>query len=146
MRIVLQRVRRARVTVESREVARIGSGLVLLVGMIDGDTAAGVARAAAKIATLRVFEDGDGKMNLDVGEVSGEVLVVSQFTLAASTRRGRRPSFVEAMDPEGAKEHVDAFATLLREEHGLRVAEGEFGASMQVELINDGPVTLVLDF
>lgn len=146
MRIVLQRVRRARVTVESREVARIGSGLVLLVGMIDGDTAADVARAAAKIATLRVFEDGDGKMNLDVGEVSGEVLVVSQFTLAASTRRGRRPSFVEAMDPEGAKEHVDAFATLLREEHGLRVAEGEFGASMQVELINDGPVTLGIDF
>lgn len=146
MRIVLQRVRRAGVSVDGREVAGIGPGLVLLVGMRDGDEAEVVANAAAKVATLRIFDDGEGKMNLDVGEVGGEVLVVSQFTLVGSTRRGRRPSFVDAMAPEEARRHIDAFSACLRDEHGLRVAEGEFGATMQVEMVNDGPVTLVLEF
>ncbi len=146
MRVVLQRVSRARVIVEDQTVGEIGRGLLLLVGMQQQDEPSVVFPAADRIAHLRVFSDADGKMNLDVSEAGGEVLVVSQFTLAASTRRGRRPSFTEAMDPVEAARCVRDLAERFRQEHGLSVAEGEFGASMQVELVNDGPVTLVLDF
>ena len=146
MRVVLQRVSRARVTVERRTVGEIGRGLLLLVGMEQQDEPSVVARAADRIARLRVFSDAEGKMNLDVAEADGEVLVVSQFTLAASTRRGRRPSFTGAMEPGEASRCVEAFAERLRSEHDLTVAEGEFGAAMEVELVNDGPVTLVLEF
>lgn len=146
MRVVLQRVTRARVTVDDRQVAAIGHGLALLVGMEEGDTSDAVTRAAAKIARLRVFDDADGKMNLDLAEVGGEVLLVSQFTLAASTERGRRPSFTGAMQPAAARDWIEDLARRLREDFGLRVAEGVFGAVMRVELVNDGPVTLVLEF
>ncbi len=152
MRIVLQRVSEARVLVDQRVVGQIGRGLLLLVGMEKGDQPQVVKRAAAKVASLRLFADPAApaehktRMNLGVGEIDGEVLVISQFTLAANTNRGRRPSFDRAMPPDLAREQIDKFVRLLREQHRLNVAEGEFGAMMQVELVNQGPVTLVLDF
>ena len=144
MRVVAQRVRRAAVTVGGETVGRIGQGLVLLVGIERGDTQAAVERAAARFATLRVFEDGQGHMNRGLDEVGGEVLVVSQFTLAGSIRRGRRPDFAGAARPEAAEPLVDAFVAALRAQ-GVRVATGVFRADMQVELVNDGPVTFVWD-
>jgi D-tyrosyl-tRNA(Tyr) deacylase len=145
VRIVLQRVARAAVEVEGRELSRIGSGFVLLVGVARGDDAAVVDRAATKISGLRLFEDAAGKMNLDLAAVGGELLVVSQFTLLADTTRGRRPSFEGAAPGEMAEPMVDLLVERLRRE-GFTVATGRFGAHMKVELVNDGPVTLVLDF
>ena len=145
VRVVLQRVSRAAVAVAGEPVARIGRGLLLLVGIAEGDDAAAVERAAEKIAGIRVFEDAAGKMNLDLAAIGGEALVVSQFTLLASTDRGRRPSFEAAARPEVASPLVERFVAALRA-RGPRVASGVFGAHMEVELVNDGPVTLVLDF
>lgn len=145
MRVVLQRVREARVTVASAEVARIGAGLLLFVGIAPGDGEAQVAAAARKIAGLRIFEDGEGRMNLGPTEAGAELLVVSQFTLLANTDKGRRPSFERAAAPGHAEPLVEELAARLRE-LGFRVATGSFGAHMRVELVNDGPVTLILDF
>jgi D-tyrosyl-tRNA(Tyr) deacylase len=144
MRVVPQRVARAAVTVEGERVAEIGRGLLLLVGAGREDRESEVDRLADKIATLRIFEDGAGKMNLALDDVGGEILVVSQFTLYGDLRKGRRPSWTAAEDPAPAAERVEAFASAL-EARGLRVGRGVFGAHMEVELLNDGPVTLVLD-
>lgn len=144
MRIVLQRVSRARVTVADEPVGSIGPGFLLLVGVTHTDNEANAAWLAAKIAGLRVFEDEDGKMNRSLLDVGGDVLAVSQFTLHGDTRKGRRPSFVRAARPEHAESLFDRFVNLLREQ-GLTVATGRFGAMMEVELVNDGPVTLILE-
>ncbi|MBP9144280.1 MAG: D-tyrosyl-tRNA(Tyr) deacylase [Thermoanaerobaculia bacterium] len=145
MRIVLQRVSRAAVVVDGREVASIGAGCLLLVCVARGDDAAVASRAARKIAGLRLFEDAAGRMNLDLAGVGGALLVVSQFTLLADVSRGRRPSFEGAAPGDVAEPLVELFVGALREA-GFAVATGRFGAHMQVELVNDGPVTLVLDF
>jgi len=143
MRVVLQRVARARVTVDGDVVGAIERGLLLLVGGGRGDDPDETERLAEKIAGLRVFEDDDGKTNLALADVGGEVLVVSQFTLYGDVRGGRRPSWTDAEDPGVAAERVEAFAQAL-EARGLRVARGVFGAHMEVELLNDGPFTLIL--
>lgn len=144
MRIVLQLVSEARVRVAGETVAAIGKGLLLLVGVAAGDAEDDARRLAEKAVVLRIFEDDAGKMNLSVRDVGGAVLAVSQFTLLADCRRGRRPSFSEAMAPEPAAVLFERFVALLRAE-GLPVETGVFGAMMEVGLANDGPVTLVLD-
>jgi D-tyrosyl-tRNA(Tyr) deacylase len=142
--VVAQRVSSAAVRAEGRELARIGRGLLLLACGVAGDDAAGVDWLAGKIAGLRVFEDARGRTNLALGDVGGAVLVVPQFTLAADWRKGRRPSFTRAAAPEEAQRLLMRLATGLAAA-GLPVAQGAFGAAMQVELVNDGPFTLVLD-
>jgi D-tyrosyl-tRNA(Tyr) deacylase len=144
VRIVVQRVSSASVRVEGSRVASIGSGLLLLVGIAADDDAADVAVVAAKVAGLRVFPDREGRMNLSVEEIGGEILLVSQFTLLGDVARGRRPSFSGAAPPERAEALVGVLADALRD-RGLPVSEGVFGARMEVELVNDGPVTLVLE-
>ena len=144
MRVLMQRVSRASVSVDGDVRSSIGLGYLLLVGVGRGDEAAQVDRLADKIVGLRIFRDADGKTNLAIGDVDGEALVVSQFTLYADTRKGRRPSFVYAADPEEAAELVEAFAAAL-EARGLKVARGVFGAEMEVGLVNDGPFTMWLD-
>lgn len=143
MRVVIQRVSRAEVRAGSLHSA-IGRGLLLLVGLEVGDTEAECAWAATKIAGLRVFEDGQGKLNLGLAEVGGEVLAVSQFTLAGSLARGRRPSFEGAMAPVEARLLFNRFAALLQAQ-GVRVRTGFFQEHMEVDLVNDGPVTFVLE-
>lgn len=144
MRVVLQRVSRASVTVGGRVTGAIGRGFLLLAGFHASDTPDQPDWMAAKIAGLRLFPDDDGKMNRDLADVDGGVLVVSQFTLYGDTERGRRPSFIEAARPELAIPLYERFLSRLRAA-GLRVEAGEFGADMQVELLNDGPVTLILE-
>ncbi len=143
MRVLLQRVREAAVLVEGRPVARIGPGLLLLVGIARGDGEDELRWMARKVAALRIFEDEEGRFNRSLQDTGGEVLAVSQFTLYADARKGRRPSFVDAAPPEAAEPLCRRYAELLREE-GLKVSEGVFGARMQVQLVNDGPVTLML--
>ena len=145
MRVVLQRVARARVMVEGRVVGEIGTGHVLLVGFRAGDGEDHITWMADKVLGLRVFPDAEGKMNLGLEETDGDLLIVSQFTLYGDTRKGRRPSFVDAAPPELAIPLYERFVEVLRERAPGRVETGEFGAMMQVELINDGPVTLVLE-
>jgi D-tyrosyl-tRNA(Tyr) deacylase len=144
MRVVLQRVERAAVRVGAESVGSIDVGLLLLVGVGHGDDRLDLAGAARKILDLRVFQDTEGKMNLSLRDVGGDVLAVSQFTLYGDTRKGRRPSYTHAAPPEVAEPVFDAFVRALRDE-GARVAVGRFGAHMSVELVNDGPVTLVLE-
>ncbi len=144
MRVVLQRVSRASVTIEGRVAGAIGPGFCLLVGFTHGDTSAQVDWMAEKIGGLRLFSDADGKMNLGLAEVGGAILIVSQFTLYGDAAKGRRPSFIDAARPETAIPLYEAFVAALRS-RGLDVATGEFGAMMQVELVNDGPVTLILE-
>ena len=144
MRAVVQRVTRASVRVAGETVGAIERGYLILLGITHADGRAEAEWLARKIAGLRVFEDGDGKMNLGLTDVCGGALVVSQFTLYGDARRGRRPSFSDAARPEQAEPLVDYFASQLRAS-GLHVESGRFGASMEVELINDGPVTLWLD-
>lgn len=144
MRVVIQRVSRARVTVDGEAVASIGRGLLVLVGVADGDGEEEALRLARKCAELRIFADAEGKFNLSLLDVEGEALVVSQFTLLANVRKGRRPSFVGAAAPETAEPLVAAFAQAMGEA-GVRTETGRFGAKMAVELVNDGPVTIVLD-
>jgi D-aminoacyl-tRNA deacylase len=144
MRVVLQRVSRASVTVGSRTVADIGTGFLLLVGVGPDEREGDARRLADKVFHLRVFEDRRGKMNLALPDVGGSILVVPQFTLYAEWRRGRRPSWARAAPPEEAGRRVEEFAQVL-ESLGARVARGAFGEHMEVELVNDGPVTLVLD-
>ncbi len=144
MRIVLQRVARASVRVDAEEVGAIGRGLLILVGIGPEDERLDLAAAARKILDLRVFQDAKGKMNLSARDLGLEVLAVSQFTLYGDTHKGRRPSYLQAAPPEVAEPLFDDFAAALRAE-GARVAVGRFGAHMAVELVNDGPVTLVLE-
>lgn len=144
MKTLLQRVSRAAVSVDGEPVAAIGYGLLLLVGVAAGDTAEVAAELAEKTARLRIFAGKDGKFNLSAVDVGAEALVVSQFTLLADTRKGRRPSFTTAASPELAAMLVDEFAGRL-EALGVRVCQGRFGAHMLVELVNDGPVTLMLE-
>ena len=144
MRAVVQRVIHASVRVDGSVVAVIGRGLVVLVGVSSGDTVADVATLADKLVGLRVFADEAGRMSRSVLEADGAVLVVSQFTLLGSVRRGRRPSFTQAAAPEVAGPLIDELARRLRAA-GVTVAEGAFGAHMDVELVNDGPVTILID-
>ncbi|MCU0618323.1 MAG: D-aminoacyl-tRNA deacylase [Gemmatimonadaceae bacterium] len=144
MRVLLQRVARAEVRVGDRVVGRIGRGVLLLVGLTHDDDEPRLAWMAEKVAGLRIFMDADEKMNLALADVGGAVLVVSQFTLYGDAQKGRRPSFVDAARPEIAIPLYERFVTLLRAT-GLPVETGEFGAMMQVELVNDGPVTLWLE-
>jgi len=144
VRLVLQRVSSAAVRVGGEAVGAIGRGLLVLAAVEKGDGAAEVETAADKLAGLRCFEDAAGKMNLDAGAAGAEFLVVSQFTLAAGLDRGRRPSFDRAASPAEAEALLERLAELLRR-RGFRVAGGRFGARMQVELVNDGPVTFVLE-
>lgn len=144
MRIVLQRVRHASVAVEGRVLGEIGVGYLLLVGFTSTDGDAEIEWMAEKIVGLRVFNDADGKMNVDIAAAGGAVLVISQFTLYGDASKGRRPSFIDAARPETAIPCYERFLAALRA-RGLRVECGEFGADMQVELCNDGPVTLLLE-
>lgn len=144
MRVLLQRVSRAEVRVGPRTVARSGPGLLLLVGIGAEDRPDQVTQMAEKVAHLRIFEDGERKMNLSLEDVGGEVLVVPQFTLYGNTSRGRRPSWIEAAQPNVAAEAVEAFVVAL-EGLGITVHRGAFQEHMEVELVNDGPVTLLLE-
>ena len=144
MRAVVQRVNEAKVIVGEKVVGAIGRGLLVFVGVGKSDTERDCEWLAEKVSGLRIFEDEEGKMNLSVKDVGGEVLVVSQFTLYGDCRRGRRPSFTEAAPPEEGRELYEKFINLL-EKKGLRVEKGIFRAHMYVHLINDGPVTLLLD-
>ncbi len=144
MKIVLQRVKEASVEVAGRVVGRIGPGLCLFVGVEKGDTEAEAEALAAKTTELRIFPDRDDRMNLSLAEVGGEVLAVSQFTLAGSTKKGRRPSFDNAEEPAKAEDLFRRFCEFVRR-RGFRVETGVFQARMAVRLINDGPVTFVLD-
>ena len=144
MRIVIQRVSEASVAVGGSTIASIGKGMLLLVGVADGDTREDASKAAEKISKLRIFEDQNGKMNLDVTGVSAEVLSVSQFTLLADISKGNRPGFDPAAGPERAESLWQELNGLLRAK-GLKVHTGQFGAHMDVALVNDGPVTIIFD-
>ena len=144
MRAVVQRVSRAEVNVEGRCVGRIGPGFAVLLGVARDDTQADAEFVADRILGLRVFADEAGKMNLALGAVSGELLVISQFTLLADTSGGRRPSFIRAAPPEVARPLYEGFVSLARA-RGVRVETGQFGAHMELGLVNDGPVTIILD-
>lgn len=144
MRVVIQRVNHAKVNNAGKTVGKIGKGFMLLVGIKNGDELSVVKKAADKIAKMRIFEDEEGKTNLSLKDVGGEILSVSQFTLMANTKKGNRPSFVDAMRPPKSKELWEDFNKEL-EADGFHVETGEFGADMQVDLENDGPFTIVLD-
>jgi D-tyrosyl-tRNA(Tyr) deacylase len=144
VRVVVQRVARASVTVDGREVGAVERGLVVLVGIASGDGDEAVAWMADKVAGLRVFPDDDGKMNRSLLEIGGGALVVSQFTLYGDATRGRRPSFIDAAPPEAAEPIYQRFVEALRG-RGVAVATGVFGATMAISLVNDGPVTLVIE-
>lgn len=144
MRVVIQRVAQARVEVANTVVGAIDRGLVVLLGIQDGDTPQDVAYLASKILTLRIFEDTQGKMNRDVQEVGGGILVVSQFTLYGDCRKGRRPSFTHAARPEIAEPLYQHFLEVVAT-YGIPVAHGVFGAHMAIHMVNDGPVTLIID-
>ena len=144
MRVVLQRVSSASVTVDDQELGAIAQGYMLLVAIQDADTEAELDYLVRKITGLRVFEDEAGKMNLSIQDVGGSILSISQFTLYADTRRGNRPSFTDAGVPDYAEKMYDQFNTKLAAT-GLTVATGEFGADMKVSLVNDGPVTIIFD-
>lgn len=144
MRAVLQRVSHARVTVDGEEVGRIGRGLLVLLGVAPTDTPEHARWLAEKIVGLRIFADSEGKMNLGVADVGGGLLIVSQFTLYGDCAKGRRPSFINAAQPEIAIPLYEEFINAVKAQ-GVPVATGRFGAMMQVELVNDGPVTLIID-
>jgi len=145
MRVVIQKVTQASVSIENQTVASIDKGLLVLVGIEDTDTNDDIAWLSAKIVNLRVFDDDNGVMNLSVKEVEGEVLIVSQFTLHASTKKGNRPSYIKAARPEVAIPIYEAFIKQVETLLGKRVSTGQFGAMMQVSLCNDGPVTILID-
>ena len=145
MRVVIQKVTQASVSIENQIVASINQGLLVLVGIEDTDTNDDIVWLSAKIVNLRVFDDDNGVMNLSVKEVEGEVLIVSQFTLHASTKKGNRPSYIKAARPEVAIPIYEAFIKQVESLLGKRVSTGQFGAMMQVSLCNDGPVTILID-
>ena len=143
MRLVVQRVKEASVTIGNNVVGKINKGFLIYVGITDTDTELEVEKLAKKISTIRIFEDSEGKMNLDITKVEGEILVISQFTLYADMKRGNRPSFIKAARPEHAIPLYELFILLLRENH--HVEAGVFGADMKIHSINDGPVTIIYD-
>ncbi len=143
MRAVLQRVKRSAVSVDGTEVAKIGAGLNILLGVVKGDCEVDAEKLALKIANLRIFADEAGKMNLSLKDLGAEALIISQFTLAASIKRGRRPAFDRAMEPKEAERLYGYFCDLMERE--CRVKRGIFGAMMEVEIVNDGPVTIIAD-
>ena len=145
MRVVIQKVTEASVSIENQIVGSIDKGLLVLVGIEDGDTNEDIAWLSSKIVNLRVFDDDNGVMNLSIKEVGGEVLIVSQFTLHASTKKGNRPSYIKASRPEVAIPIYEAFIKQVESLLGKRVPTGQFGAMMQVSLCNDGPVTILID-
>jgi D-tyrosyl-tRNA(Tyr) deacylase len=145
MRAVLQRVTQASVTIEGEKVANIGTGLLVLIGIEDADTHEDIQWLTAKIARLRIFSDAGGVMNLSVQEIDGDIIVVSQFTLHALTKKGNRPSYIKAARPEVAVPLYETFVQHMQAELGKPVQTGRFGADMQVALINDGPVTIIID-
>ncbi|WP_294756270.1 D-aminoacyl-tRNA deacylase [uncultured Lactobacillus sp.] len=144
MRVVVQRVNNASVKIAGNMVGQINKGLLLLVGLKEGDGVEQIKKAATKIAKMRIFEDENGKTNLAIKDVGGQILSVSQFTLLADTKKGNRPSFIKAMKPPKSAELWEQFNEELKKQ-GLTVETGEFGADMQVDLQNDGPFTIVLD-
>ncbi len=145
MNIVLQRAESASVEVEGKTVSQIGRGFLLLLGVACGDTKRDADVLADKISGLRIFTDENGKMNLPLADVGGEVLVISNFTLCADCKKGRRPNFISAAKPPEAEELYEYFCRRLKENGAARVAQGVFGADMRVSLVNDGPVTLILN-
>jgi len=145
MRVVLQRVTKASVTIDNITKSSIGTGLLILVGIENNDTPEDIEWLCSKIARLRIFSDKNGIMNLSVTDVNGEVLVVSQFTLHASTKKGNRPSYIKAAKPHFAIPLYEKFITKLQDEISQPVQTGEFGAMMNIELVNDGPVTIIID-
>ncbi|MBI1226270.1 MAG: D-tyrosyl-tRNA(Tyr) deacylase [Bacteroidetes bacterium] len=145
MRAVIQRVTQASVTIEGHLKSQIGAGLLILLGVEDADGVEDIEWLTKKIAQLRIFGDAGGLMNLSVQDIGGQIIVVSQFTLHASTKKGNRPSFIRAARPEVAIPIYEKFVATLRETAGLEVLTGEFGADMKVSLLNDGPVTIVMD-
>lgn len=144
MRAVIQRVKRASVTIDGKVNGEIGQGLLIFLGVGEGDTESDLAYIERKTTGLRIFSDEDDKMNLNIEDIGGSVLVVSQFTLYGDARKGNRPSFTSSMEPVKANEIYEKFISDLKAK-GLTVEHGEFGADMQVELLNDGPVTILLD-
>ena len=145
MKVVVQRVKKASVSVNQKIVAKINQGFLLLVGLSKTDTLDEVKYITRKIAKLRVFSDLEDKMNLSINDVLGEILSISQFTLYGDTNKSNRPSFTEAMDYKLAKPIYDIFNKILREEYNLKVSEGIFGENMDVSLVNDGPVTIIIE-
>ena len=145
MRIVLQRVKSASVSIDEEVVGKINQGFLLLVGVGPEDSSDDASYLARKIAGMRIFSDENGKMNLSIDQIGGKILSVSQFTLFADTKKGNRPSFTGAASPDFATNLYEEFNELLRTEYGLTVETGEFGADMQLSLVNDGPVTIILD-
>jgi len=145
MRVVIQRVSEASVSIASRLKGSIGKGLLILLGIEHSDTSEDVNWLVSKINRLRIFNDIEGVMNLSVQEIGGEILIVSQFTLHAKTKKGNRPSYVQAATPEIAIPLYNEFIKRMEQEIGKKVATGEFGAMMMVSLVNDGPVTIIID-
>jgi D-tyrosyl-tRNA(Tyr) deacylase len=145
MRVVIQRVSEASVTIDGRVKSSIGTGLLILLGIEPADTEADAEWLCKKTGSMRIFSDDAGQMNLSVQDVGGELLVVSQFTLYASTKKGNRPSFMRAARPEQAIPLYEKFVAMLSTETGIQVQTGEFGADMKVSLVNDGPVTIIMD-
>ncbi len=145
MRAIIQRVSQASVRIKGDLSGQIGPGLLILLGIVDGDTEDDINWLVGKIARMRIFTDDEGKMNRSLGDIDGELLVISQFTLHASTRKGNRPSFIKAARPEIAIPLYEAFLQKAHDETGKPCASGEFGADMQVSLTNDGPVTIMID-
>ncbi len=145
MRVAIQRVSEASVTISGQTVSRIGNGLLILLGIENADTEADIKWLCGKISKLRIFNDENGVMNLSVQDVQGELLVVSQFTLHANTKKGNRPSYIRAAKPDFAIPMYGAFVQELKQTSGLKVGTGEFGADMKVGLVNDGPVTIWID-
>ena len=145
MRVVIQRASEASVFIEGKLFSSIGKGLLVLVGVEENDSQEDAQELAGKISRLRIFDDADGVMNLSVKEIYGEILVVSQFTLHASTKKGNRPSYIRAARPEKAIPLYEYFISCLKSETGKNILTGKFGAMMNVSLVNDGPVTIIID-
>lgn len=145
MRVVSQRVLKSTLRIDDTVYSQIGKGLLILIGIEESDTQEDVDWLTSKMSTIRIFSDADGKMNLDVTQINGEIMVVSQFTLFASTKKGNRPSFIRSAKPEIAIPLYELFIKMISEKTQLPVKTGKFGADMQIELVNDGPVTIIID-
>jgi len=145
MRLLIQRVKRASVAIDGREYSHIGKGLLVLVGIEQSDTQEDIDWLTGKLLRLRIFDDENGVMNLDVQQTEGEIMVVSQFTLFASTKKGNRPSYIRSAPEAISRPMYEKFVAAIEQASGKRIATGEFGADMQVELVNDGPVTIWID-